>query len=346
MLGRPMCHKNEGTGVASSGYFLSEQLANSGFVVHKPRRWLGIPPFRSILSVLAYDYLQPLVTVIAYRKSPNLVVVVIDPAQGFMLWVFRRLNPQIRIVSIIHDLFFLEYQDLYHRYIRLLYKIVVRHSDYLVTTTAETEHLLRNEYCLQTPISVLPWGVTALPSPLKGTPNIFAQYRDIDGITVGYIGSSAPRKRLHLFGDLLHRMVASVPHVTLLLGGPISKEWQERLLGLNSPRITVVYLGQLTEEAKVHFFGAIDMFVFPTELEGFGLPIIEAFHFSKPCLIMQSASIPQLLKTGCLVLDDNLFNMDDIVHPDPDARALLLTQNKAFANSLDWTNYISFFRAL
>ena len=67
---RPSNELSLGTGTSSTFYWLKKTLVNSGkFEVLESKMIFNIKPFRSILSVFIYDYVNPVLTAFKYRKT-------------------------------------------------------------------------------------------------------------------------------------------------------------------------------------------------------------------------------------------------------------------------------------
>ena len=44
------------------------------------------------------------------------------------------------------------------------------------------------------------------------------------------------------------------------------------------------------------FYNSLDLFVFPTSIEGYGMPIVEAMACGKPVITLEDAEIPSNLR--------------------------------------------------
>ncbi len=45
------------------------------------------------------------------------------------------------------------------------------------------------------------------------------------------------------------------------------------------------------------------LFVFPSTKEGFGLPVLEAMAFGRPCIVSNSTALPELVGDAALTFD-------------------------------------------
>ncbi|WP_225370026.1 glycosyltransferase [Methanobrevibacter arboriphilus] len=56
------------------------------------------------------------------------------------------------------------------------------------------------------------------------------------------------------------------------------------------------FLGFISDEDMVDFYNSLDVFVFPTIMEGYGMPIVEAMACGKPVITLEDAYIPHDIK--------------------------------------------------
>jgi len=119
-----------------------------------------------------------------------------------------------------------------------------------------------------------------------------------DNYRIGTLSWLDPRKRI----DVLVRAFKKIedPRAELLIGGDgIDKERLMRIAG-DDKRIT--FLGFLPENQKVEFLSSLDVFVFPSLVEGYGIPIIEAMACGVPVVTLDDAIIPYEVKSRTCVV--------------------------------------------
>jgi glycosyltransferase involved in cell wall biosynthesis len=106
-----------------------------------------------------------------------------------------------------------------------------------------------------------------------------------------HISRMSPSKNV----DALFDMAAIWPEKQLVLAGPDSPEvraHQARVhaLGLHN----VQFITDSSEAQKAWLYAHTEAFLFPSLLEGFGLPPIEAMFFGKPVIVAQRTSLPEV----------------------------------------------------
>ena len=84
------------------------------------------------------------------------------------------------------------------------------------------------------------------------------------------------------------------------------------------------------EERMADFYNSLDLFVFPTKIEGYGLPIVEAFACKKPVIVLGDAIMTDEIKSRCTQVD----NLTDFLKSPKSTQDI--EANYAFAKTHDW----------
>ena len=133
------------------------------------------------------------------------------------------------------------------------------------------------------------------------SPPIEAKYypikKESDEFTVGTISNLMPRKRV----DILIKsfLEADIENSKLLIGGGGSEtEYLKKLAGGDD---RVEFLGFVLDENMNYFYNSLDVFVFPSLVEGYGMPIVEAMACEKPVITLEDSEIPSNIKEKTFV---------------------------------------------
>ena len=100
-----------------------------------------------------------------------------------------------------------------------------------------------------------------------------------------------------------------------------------------------------SEEELWDYYSNSKMFVFPSEYEGFGLPILEAFSAKTPCLLSNKSSFPEVAKKAALYFDPK--NQDEIIKrilqiiESESLKKQLIEKGESRLNFFSWTKTIS-----
>ena len=116
---------------------------------------------------------------------------------------------------------------------------------------------------------------------------------------IGYLGQLDRRKRVDL---LIKAFKGSDLDGELVLGGKGFDELWLRSLASGDDRIR--FVGVVPDDKLVDFYNSLDLFVFPTVIEGYGLPIVEAMACRKPVIVLSDAIIPWEVKLRCIIVRD------------------------------------------
>jgi glycosyltransferase involved in cell wall biosynthesis len=139
-----------------------------------------------------------------------------------------------------------------------------------------------------------------------------------------------PRKRIDL---LIREFLAADIDGELVIGGSGAEYFNLKKLAGQDNRIK--FLGFVPEDRLAEFYNSLDLFVFPSKIEGYGLPIVEAFACKKPVVVLRDAVLPQEVKSRCTVVD-TLKDFIENPRISGDAEA-----NYTFAKAHDWDNCVA-----
>ncbi|MDR3223097.1 MAG: glycosyltransferase [Methanobrevibacter sp.] len=118
------------------------------------------------------------------------------------------------------------------------------------------------------------------------------EYFEHEEYIIGTVSGLGKRKRI----DILIKsfLKANIKNSKLLIGGKGAECQNLKKLANDNDRIK--FLGFIPADEMTNFYNSLDVFVFPTFLEGYGLPIIEAMACGKPVITLEDADIPKDIK--------------------------------------------------
>lgn len=116
---------------------------------------------------------------------------------------------------------------------------------------------------------------------------------------VGYLGQLDRRKRVDVLINSFRRYSNNLQ---LLIAGTGVDADKLRALAKGDKRIT--FLGRIPDDDLPSFYNRIDVLVFPTWLEGYGLPIVEAMACNRPVVVLKDARMPDEVKNRCVIVED------------------------------------------
>lgn len=116
---------------------------------------------------------------------------------------------------------------------------------------------------------------------------------------IGYLGQLDRRKRIDM---LINQFRASRLDAELVIAGQgIDKPLLENLANGDS---RIKFLGFVPDDKLAAFYNSLDIMVFPTAIEGYGLPPVEAMACRVPTLVLDDAIIPWEVKSRCIIVEN------------------------------------------
>ena len=159
----------------------------------------------------------------------------------------------------------------------------------IVAENSDIKRILNQKYNVDLDkIEVIPPAIDGKFYPIKKTNDFY---------TIGTISGLMKRKRI----DLLIKsfLKADIENSQLLIGGNGSEKEYLKNLAKGDSRIK--FLGFVDDSQMNDFYNSLDVFVFPTIEEGFGMPMVEAMACGKPVVTLDDADIPSDVKEKTFV---------------------------------------------
>lgn len=147
---------------------------------------------------------------------------------------------------------------------------------------------------------------------------------------VGYLGQLDKRKRI----DLLIEAFKKSALEELVIGGKGLDENALRLQAGNDPRIK--FLGLIPDEKLPAFYNSLDVFVFPTAIEGYGLPPVEAMACKKPVVVLHDAIIPWEVKRRCTIVEELEYVLGNQKYLEELCQSIDIEGNYTWAKAHSW----------
>jgi glycosyltransferase involved in cell wall biosynthesis len=203
------------------------------------------------------------------------------------------LSRGVRSKSIvtIHDAIIYKIKEriwLSEKYIKMMYWIAKRAKIIITPSRQSKEDLINIVGFSEDKIFTLPWGVDLNHFRPKKTKKNLNNRK----IVVGYVGGLGKRKNVEW---LLYsaRSLKDNIHVKIAGDGPRLSFLMELK---NKLKLTnVEFVGFISEEKLPDFYNSLDVFVFPSLYEGFGVPLLEAMACEVPYIIGTDAGIGEIL---------------------------------------------------
>jgi glycosyltransferase involved in cell wall biosynthesis len=220
----------------------------------------------------------------------------------------------VPLVVSVHDVSYLEYPEYFTRFrstqLRLSVQRTVQRAARVLTPSEYSRRAILKHYRIpDDKVVVVPNAVASQFRPIEreiaraAIKRKFGFWRPF----VLSVGDLQPRKNhvglLHAFEDVL-RAEPKLPQDLVFVG---KETWYSRDLHRavdRSPvRDRVRFAGFVDDSDLVKFYGACDLFVFPSFYEGFGLPILEAMACGRAVACSRSTAMPEVANAAGLLFD-------------------------------------------
>lgn len=210
--------------------------------------------------------------------------------------------PGVRTVFTLHDLSFLttDTASLPNRlYLRLMMGRALRSADAVIAVSDATRREAIRVYGLaDAKVVTVHEGVgTRFAPPPPDTVAALRRRYHLPDRFILFVGTIEPRKNLAMLLDVFRELKGAGEKAGLVLVG--RKGWRSegffahlRACGLERE---VILPGYVPDEDLPAFYGAADVFVFPSLCEGFGLPVLEAMACGVPVVAADGSSLPEIV---------------------------------------------------
>lgn len=193
----------------------------------------------------------------------------------------------------------------WNAYEKLILRKTVRHCQKVIALTqAEIPYWLKLESA-RNKIELIPW---AAPEDcyLAHDAEAFRNRYGLSGRVIMFAGRLDPGKGAQHLISAMPRILSLFPDVYAVLSG--SNQGQGRDLVKQAQRLGVrghvLFLEFLPRNELVQAYAACDVFVMPSDFEGFGLAIVEAMASERPVVASRVGAVPFIVdnnQTGLLV---------------------------------------------
>ncbi|MCP4140508.1 MAG: glycosyltransferase family 4 protein [Chloroflexi bacterium] len=152
--------------------------------------------------------------------------------------------------------------------------------------------------------------------------------------------SLSPRKNFHRILSAFDKVKKDIPHDIVITGG---QQWGiDSLIQKKNYELykRVHILGHVSNEDMAGLYSLADFALYPSLLEGFGLPVLEAFRCDCPILTSNTTSIPEVAGDAAYLV--NPYDIDQIAEGitslalKPSLRQTLITKGHEQAKKFSW----------
>lgn len=293
------------------------------------------PPFRPVGSVAMLPLNRPLLYEAWNRLNwPKVesVTGAVDLAHATGLIPCATASP---LVITVHDLAFLHDPDKFTKHgVRLMTRsveVIKRRADRVICSSTATI-----DDCIAVGLDpdilrLVPLGVSIVDVTDADVAHVRRRYLLPDEFVL-FVGTIEPRKNLARLADAMRRPGMPGPLVVAGADG-----WGDIGEVATTSSGDTIFLGFVPDEDLAALYAAATVFAYPSEREGFGLPVAEAMAQGTAVVTSEGTSTEEVAGGAAVLVDP--FDVDDIARgiiEATDRRADLSAAGRRRANQLDW----------
>ncbi len=253
--------------------------------------------------ILYFIYLEFVLPIFILKHKPDILLA----PDGLI-----SLNTSVKQISVIHDIYF-EHQPQYlpfrnRIYYRFFFKKFANKANRILTVSTYSKNDIMSTYNIDAQkINVVYNNQSSNFVPLSSEQIQLTRNKYADGEPYFFfVGSMHPRKnmtRLLLAFELFKSQTKS--NIKLLLAGNIY--WKNKKLKsiyeVSNYKEDIIFLGRISDEEMKLILPSATCLMFISLFEGFGVPIIEAFHSNVPVITSNTSSMPEIAGDAALLVD-------------------------------------------
>ncbi len=264
-----------------------------------------LPAWRSPIPIAQLPLPRPVLYESWLRARRPLVEGVTGPVDVAHATGFVPCATRAPLVVTVHDLAWAHAPDRHtrqgHRVLRRSLDVTRDAATLVVTSSEASRRDLADHGIDAARLRVVPLGV----DEPRATPGEIAEARatyDLPPRFVLFVGTLEPRKNLSRLAAAMARLDAPTP---LIVAGPTG--WGDVAAGVEGD---VRFVGFVPAAHKRALFAAADVFAYPSEFEGFGLPVLEAMAQGTAVVTSRGTSTEEVAGGAAVLVDP--FDVDAI----------------------------------
>jgi len=165
---------------------------------------------------------------------------------------------------------------------------------------------------------------------------------NIVGKYILFIGTIEPRKNIVTLLAAFNSIKTKYPEIKLVIAG--KKGWNSKniyqYITENSLEGEIIFTNYITEKEKLHLLKSASIFVYPSNYEGFGIPVLEALSIGTPTITSNISSLPEVAGNGAvLVTPTSVTEIEDGISrilEDKEYREKLILNGKLHSQRFSW----------
>jgi len=238
-------------------------------------------------------------------------------------WNFWGLSRKVKFVLTVHDLSFEYYPETFSWKRRWWHFFVnprraVKRADKIIAISRSTYDDLVNFYHVpKEKIKIIHSGIKDDYQVLNRNDlkliEIKEKYR-LPFNFIFFLGTLEPRKNIvgivKAYEELRRENHPELDKYKLVIAGNPGWKMQKifQVVSQSVFRRDILFIGPVAEKDKVYLYNLATVFVFPSLLEGFGFPPLEALKSGTPVIVSSNSSFPETVGRAGIMIDPDRFS--------------------------------------
>ena len=235
------------------------------------------------------------------------------------VWYRNHTKPVLYLwnkISTIHDLtllntynsdknwFIYRFKQLVGRFV---FRSVIRHSSHVITPTHFTKNEIMERYHTKSDKIT----VTHLAAEMRT--RSLKPYNQASSPFLLYVGQQSDYKNIRRLGDAHQQLLQTHPELQLVLVGKIDAAATRNKTYFETKQYKNIHFTGFVEDDELNWlFANTACYVFPSLMEGFGLPALEAMTHHAPVASSNATCLPEVYGDAAHYFDPT--NTDEIAH--------------------------------
>ena len=234
---------------------------------------------------------------------------------------------------------------------KFIIKQAVKRAEKIITVSKFTKRDLLKQYNLkEEKIEIVYEGVGA---KILGSRSNILEKLEIEDHYLLYVGAAYPHKNLEKLIEAFSILQERNKHLQLVLVGRkdffyqrLEKEvlkrysYSQSALGATSIGNKIIFAGYLSDKELGELYQRALIYVFPSLMEGFGLPPLEAMSYGVPVAAAQASCLPEVLDKAAVFFNpndvNNMVKIIDNLIKDKKLREELINKGKELIKKYSW----------
>ena len=244
------------------------------------------------------------------------------------------------LMSVTHSDLFFDCNFIKMNLLKFIYRDYVQnyiHCDAILTDSQYTEHSLH--YCVKGKLPITKTILLGISDryvlPYVSQVDEYRLQRKLPPRFILHVGALMGNKNV----EALLQATAPRCNWPFVFAGPYSEEERDYFTS-KYPQQQIYWLGYVDREELPMLYAAASLMAFPSLVEGFGLPILEAMAVGTPVVCSNTASLPEVAGNAAITFDphtpEEISKSIHMVMNDENLRMQMRTRGLERAQHLSW----------